>query len=197
MDGALARLRWRRRGAWLWPAFAAATGADAVIGHALPPAGDSQTLFGAALLGGALNLLAVLLCSRPLGALIRKRRRDLPAFVAKDYGGTLAIVFVAAVIVAAGLAHRATISSNARAMQDAIVRAQAWIGDHAPDQFRRDIAVVSTYTIEPGSAYRMCVLGHDDPRRTYCVVVRPRLPFARSVSFGGYEPNSVFAQGAW
>ena len=45
MDAAwLARMRWRRRGAWLWPTFAAALVADALIGHALPPAGESQTL---------------------------------------------------------------------------------------------------------------------------------------------------------
>jgi hypothetical protein len=196
MDGALARLRWRRRGAWLWPAFAAATGADAVIGHALPPAGESQTLFGAALLGCALNLLAVLLGSRPLGAVLRRAKPALPTFVAKDYGGTVAIAGVAAVILAAGLVHRSTVTSDARIMQDAIVRAQAWIGDHAPDEFRRNIAIVSTYTIEPGGAYRMCVVGRED-RRSYCVVVRPKLPFARSVGFAGYEPNSVFAQGAW
>ena len=47
MDGAwVARARWRRRGAWLWPAFAAFTIADAVIGHELPPAGDAETIVG-------------------------------------------------------------------------------------------------------------------------------------------------------
>jgi hypothetical protein len=196
MDGALARLRWRLRGAWLWPAFVAATAADAVIGHELPPAGETQRLFGAALLACALNLLAVLLCSRPLGALIRRRKKHLPTLVARNYGGTVAITGVGIAILAAGLAHRTTVNANARSLDDAITRAQAFIGDRAPSEFRRNIALVSTYTIEPRHAYRMCVAS-DDHRRTYCVVVRPDLPFAQSVTFAGYEPNSVFAQGAW
>src|SRR5947209_3722677 len=40
------RLRWRRRGAWLWPAFVAATVVDAVIGHVLPAGGDAESLAG-------------------------------------------------------------------------------------------------------------------------------------------------------
>jgi hypothetical protein len=31
--------------------------------------------------------------------------------------------------------------------------------------------------------------------RTYCVIVNTRAPFARSVTFDGYEPNSVFSEG--
>ena len=32
-------------------------------------------------------------------------------------------------------------------------------------------------------------------KRTYCVIVNDKLPFARSVSFGGYEPNEVMSAG--
>ena len=31
--------------------------------------------------------------------------------------------------------------------------------------------------------------------RTDCVIVKPQLPLAESVVFGGYEPNAVLAQG--
>jgi hypothetical protein len=196
MDGALARLRWRRRGAWMWPAFVVATAADAVIGHLLPPAGASQTLFGAALLACAFNLLAVLLCSRPLGVAIRRWKPELPKFVAKDYGGTVMLVIVSVALIAVGLAHRSTLDSNQRMLNDAIARAQAFIGDRAPDPFRRNLSVVDTYTIETGHAYRICVMS-GDRRRSYCVIVRPDLPLTRSVRFAGYEPNSVFAQGFW
>jgi hypothetical protein len=196
MDGALSRLRWRRRGAWLWPAFVVAIAADAVIGHALPPAGESQTPFGAALLGCLFNLLAVLFLSRPIGALIRRRRPELPRFVAKNYGGTTAVAAVSVVLVAAGLAHRSTLTSNERMLKDAVARAQAFIGARAPDQFRRNLSLVDSYTIETGKAYRVCVASSDHTR-TYCVIVRPGLPLAQSVRFAGYEPNSVFAQGAW
>jgi hypothetical protein len=180
----------------MWPAFVALTVADGVIGHLLPPAGDSQTVFGSILIGGALNLLAVLFLSRPLGALLRRRRPDLPAIVARDYAGTTGLAAVTAVILAVGLGHRSTVVDNDRAMADAITRAQAYIGDRAPAEFRRNLASISAYPIQPGSVYRVCVRS-SDRTRTYCVVVKRALPFGRSVSFSGYEPNDVLAQGAW
>lgn len=195
MDGVwLARMRWRRRGAWLWPTFMAMTLVDAVIGHLLPPAGQTQTLFAAALLGLLANLVAVVLLSRPLGVLLRKLRPDFPVVVARNYAGTAAILFVSAALLVAGLLHRPTIVSERQAMDDAIVRAQAYIGDRAPAEFRRNVALTNTYAIQPGAIYRVCVPSVDG-RRTYCVVVKTQLPFERSVSFSGYEPNSMFALG--
>lgn len=196
MEGAwLARVRWRRRGAWMWPTFLATIAVDAVIGHFLPPAGTSQTALGAALLGTFLNLFAVILASWPAGWVIRRRRADLPAAIARDYGGTAAFIAISAALLTAGLIHRQTINHNERAKRDAIVRAQAWIGARAPDEFRRNLSVVDTYAIEPGHMYRICV---PDAHwvRTFCVIVDSRLPFDRSVRFAGYEPNRSFAAGA-
>lgn len=192
----LVRLRWRRRGAWMWPAFVALTVADAVAGHLLPPAGDSQTVFAASLIGGGLNLLAVLFLSRPMGALLRRFRPDLPSIVARDYAGTAGLAAVTAVIVAVGVAHRSTVDSNQRAMADAIARAQAYIGDRAPSEFRSNLGAVNAYPIQAGSIYRVCVRS-TDRTRTYCVVVKRTLPIDRSVSFAGYEPNAILSQGAW
>ena len=56
-------------------------------------------------------------------------------------------------------------------MQDAIKRAQAYIGDRAPAEFRRNLAYVDTFAIQPGSIYRTCVPS-DYRRRTYCVIVK-------------------------
>lgn len=195
MDGAsLHRLRWRLRGAWLWPAFVALTIADAVVGHMLPPAGDGQSVVSAALVALVLNLIAVILLSRPLGAVLRRTRGDLPGIVARDYAGTTVIVVIALALLTAGLLHRSTLQAQRRTMYDAIERAQAYIGDRAPAQFRRNLELVDTFVIQQGSIYRTCVPS-DDRKRTYCVIVNDKLPFARSVSFGGYEPNEVMSAG--
>jgi hypothetical protein len=202
MDGArlshtrarLVRLRWRRAGAWLWPAFVLLTVADAVIGHQLPPAGATETLAGAALLALFANLLGVLLLSRPLGWALRRRRRDLPTVVARDYGGTLVVLAVTASILAAGLIHAPAIKASQRAMQDAIARAQAWIGARAPDEFRRNLEFVSLLEIQAGAIYRACVPSPDGAR-DYCVIINRNLPLERSVTFAGYEPNSVLGAG--
>jgi hypothetical protein len=196
MDGAwLHRIRWRRRGAWLWPAFAALTIAEAFVLHALPMEGDGQSVFGAGLIALVLNLIAVILLSRPLGMLLRRRRPDLPATVARDYGGTTAVLAVTAALLGLGLAHRSAITSEQQTMRDAVVRAQAYIGDRAPDEFRRNVNVVNAVAIQTGSIYRVCVPGAH-AIRTYCVIVDTELPFGRSVRFAGYEPNSSVAAGA-
>jgi len=196
MEGAwLVRLRWRRRGAWLWPAFAALTIIDALIGRALPPSGDTQSLVGAGLVACFLNLLGIVLLARPIGAILRRRRRDLPRIVARDYGGTAAIVTIAAALLVAGLINHSTVIEHRQAKREAIVRAQAWIGDHAPAEFRSHMALVDTLPIEPASIYRICMPSSQGGTRTYCVVVRTTMPFAQSVRPDGYEPNSVFAAG--
>jgi hypothetical protein len=195
MDGAsLHRLRWRLRGAWLWPAFVALTIADAVVGHMLPPAGDGQSVVSAALVALVLNLIAVILLSRPLGAVLKRARGDLPSIVARDYAGTTVVVVIALALLTAGLLHRSTLQAQRSTMYDAIKRAQAYIGDRAPAQFRRNLELVDTFVIQQGSIYRTCVPS-DDRKRTYCVIVNDKLPFARSVSFGGYEPNEVMSAG--
>jgi hypothetical protein len=195
MEGAwLTRVRWRWRGAWLWPTFAALTVADGVIGHELPPIGDTQTFVAAVLLGCALNLIGVILLRRPLGALLRRVRGDLPGQVAGDYAGTGVVVMVTVILLVWGLANRSSIIADRNALRDAVARAQAWIGGEAPAEFRRNVAQISTVTIEAGRVYRSCVPSVNG-RRTFCVIVRRALPTASSVRFDGYEPNSAFSQG--
>lgn len=188
------RLRWRRRGAWLWPTFVAAIIADAAIAHAFPPAGDSESFTGAAVVALVLNLIAVSLLSRPIGLVLKRKRKDLPAVVARDYAGTGVVLVLSAVLLTAGLVHHSTVTADQSAQRDAVARAQAWIGDRAPDRFRRDVEYVSTFAIQPGRIYRECVPSATGAQ-TYCVVVDESQPFARSVHFSGYEPNSLFGEG--
>lgn len=175
--------------------FSAMTAIEAVIGNALPPSGETETLPAALLAALFFNLIAVVLLGRPLGWLIRRLRRDLPAIVARDYGGTLLLGCVGAALLAAGVLHHPTVLSHRDAMSDAIVRAQAFIGDRAPAEFRVNVRFESTVSIEPGSMYRTCVPSVNR-RRTYCVIVRVNLPLRRSVVPAGYEPNSsLFPRG--
>jgi hypothetical protein len=166
---------------------------DGVLLHALPVVGQSQTMIGGIVAGLVLNLLGVLFLSRPLGAVLRRRRRDMPVGVARNYAGTGAVLLVSVLCLLAGLAHRPTIQAERRMLQDAVVRAVAFIGTRAPPAFRENLMHTDTYTIQDG-VYRTCAPNRTDTH-TYCVIVRPRLPAATSVVFGGYEPNSVFSEG--
>lgn len=188
------RLRWRRAGAWLWPVFVGAIVLDAVIGSALPPTGDGQTILAAAVAALLLNLIAVIVIGWPVALIWRRFRPDMPMIVARDYAGTTIVAAITVTILAVGLLHHSAVVTDRHALQDAIVRAQAFIGDRAPAEFRRNLQWISTFVIQPGSIYRACVPSVDG-RRTYCVIVDTTAPFARSVRFGGYEPNSAFSTG--
>ena len=87
----------------LWPAFVAMTVVDGLVGHARPASGDSESVAAGAIAGLLLNLLAVLLLSRPLGALLRRFRADLPSVVARNYAGTSVVFAVTVLLLAAGL----------------------------------------------------------------------------------------------
>ncbi|MGZ4177343.1 MAG: hypothetical protein ACXVUX_14095 [Solirubrobacteraceae bacterium] len=195
MDSAwIARARWRWRGALLWPTFVATALLDGVIAATRPFVGDRQSVAGGVLAGLILNLLAVLFFSRGLGRLLRRRRGDMPVGVARNYGGTLAVGLVSVALLAIGLARHRGIVANQHALRDAVVRAAAYIGDHAPATFRANARHTDTFTIEAGTIYRTCVPSQNG-RRSYCVIVKPRLPLASSVVFDGYEPNWLFAEG--
>jgi hypothetical protein len=192
MEGARwARWRWRMRGAWLWPSFVVLTVADALVGHSLPPAASSESVFAAGLIAWFAMLIAIVLLSAPLGLAIRRLRRDMPRVVARNYGGTLAILLVSAGLLAAGLVHHRTIESDRAARSRALVAARAYIEAHAGAPYASDLRDANTRAIEPGSIYRTCVLGFG-VRRYYCVVVNTA---RETVRFDGHEPNSVMFLG--
>ncbi len=190
----LTRLRWRMRGAWLWPTFLVLMALDALAGHALPPVGDSQSLASAWLVGLWAMLIGIVALSGGAAVLIRRRRPDMPKVVARNYGGTLVIVAVSCVLLAAGLIHHPSVLSDRHALGGAASRSRSWIATHAPAAFRHDLQTVSVYTIQPGSVYRSCVF--DLSGSAYCVVVNLAALRARSVIFDGHEPNAILSAGA-
>jgi hypothetical protein len=164
-----ARLRWRMRGAWLWPSFAIAVFGDAVLMHELPLSGDSMGLLPALLEAGFLNLVVVAVGARLGGRALRHRRPELPRVVADDYAGTALIVVVAGALLAAGLAHRPTVL-EARRDFDAMSRAvRAYVAEHAPLAYRVNIDRADTWKQAPDT-YRTCVPG-PDPARALCLYV--------------------------
>ena len=174
--------------------FALAIIADGVIARVRPFVGDSQS-FGAGILAGMiLNLLGVLLLSRPAGALVRRVRPDMPAQVARNYGGTLVVLMFSTGLLAIGTIHHADVLSDQRLLDDVIVRAEAYIGDRAPAEFRVNAAHTDTFVIQAGVLYRTCVPSRYRSRY-YCVIVKPRMPLTQSVVPAGSEPNATFAEG--
>jgi len=195
MDAAwIARTRWRWRGAWMWPAFVVMAIADGWIGRALPISPPSQSVISGVIVGLVLNLICIVVLSAPIGALLRRVRRDLPVAIARNYAGVLCVLLVTAGFVGIGLAKRSTITHDSTTMHDAVVRAAAYIGDHAPAAFAARADHLDALVIQEGSIYRVCV-DNAAETRYYCVVVREGLPLDRSVTPAGSEPNASLARG--
>src|SRR3954449_306409 len=92
------RLRWRLRGAWQWPAFGALTVIDAALVAWLPWTGEGADAIGAFLFAGFVNLVAIAVFAPFVGMALRRRRRDLPFMIARDYAATGLLLCIAAAL---------------------------------------------------------------------------------------------------
>jgi hypothetical protein len=164
----LTRLRWRLRGAWLWPAFFGLTLVDAVLLGQLPVAGDEGTeLVPALLLAGVANLVAVALLAPVIGVRLRRRRPDLPPGVAADYAGSALVVAVSVLLLAGGLIHRPTVTGARQDMIAQQTTARQYAAKFAPPEFKPNAGYSDTLKLED-DLFRTCVPG-DDPKRWFCM----------------------------
>jgi hypothetical protein len=165
----LRRLRWKLRGAQLWPAFVVVTVLEMFLLHWLPLAGERTGLVGALLLAGCLNSIAVALVGGLGGVALRRRRPDLPKIVADNYAGTAALGAVAIAFVAVGLAHRPQIADEHAEFARQQVAAQRWVKANGDDFARAHARFATTVRVD-ADLYRTCV-PERDPRRWLCLIV--------------------------
>ena len=165
----LTRLRWRLRGAWLWPAFALLTAAEGILLNALPVWGQGpHGLVPGILIAGFLNLAVVAAGGSLGGRVLRRRRPDLPRPIAADYAATALLALLAAGLVAAGVAHHGEVAAERAARSQQLVAVARYVDAQAPDYHAR-LARAETMRLE-ADVYRTCVPGRD-PKRWLCLFV--------------------------
>lgn len=185
------RLRWRMRGAWLWPSFAVLTLLDGVLLNRLPPYDDGPgTFVGAVLLAGFANLFAVAVVAPLAARRIRRRRPDLPKPIAENYAGSALVGAIAAGLLAGGLAHRPAVAAERADEAAAAVRTHEYVSHEAPAEYRTRLAEIDVMRLEP-DFYRSCVPGRD-PRRWLCMFVRTDRRPAGVVPDPDQVPNAAF-----
>jgi hypothetical protein len=163
------RLRWRRRGAWLWPAFLVLTVADAFLLGPLPISGRHTGFFPGLLLGMFFNLVAVALVAPFASMALRRRRADLPKVVADDRAGTALVVLVTGGLLAGGLAHRPVRLSEDRAFREQSDAVRAYVARNATAEYRAHIDEADTWR-QADDLYRTCVPG-DHGHLPLCLLV--------------------------
>ena len=182
------RLRWRLRGAWQWPAFVVLTIVDAFLVARLPFQGEGTDAIGAFLVAGFFNLLAVALLAPAFGWLLRRRRRDLPFMIARDYAGTALLLLITFGILAGGLTHRSAVLEE-RADQRAVFAAvHDYVVESAP-AFVAGLGTLDNLKLETDH-YRACVLGPE--RMPLCLIVNTDQSPAGVTRDPSREPNSLW-----
>jgi hypothetical protein len=164
------RLRWRMRGATLWPAFAVAVLVDGVLLDVLPVAGDEGPgLFAAVILAGFLNLIVVAVGAPLAGRWLRRRRPGMPKVVATDKAGTALLAVVALSLVILGVVHRPAVRDADADLAAQAAEARSFVLRRAPPEYRTNVERMDTWKQGP-QLYRTCVPGPDS-RRAFCVIV--------------------------
>jgi hypothetical protein len=184
------RLRWRLRGAWLWPAFVVLTVVDGVVLARLPFYGEGPGgVVPGVLLAGFLNLFVIAVVAPLAGRVLRRARPDLPRFIARDYAGTALLAAIAALLVAGGLLHRPAVVGEQEDERAMVASVHDYVLTQAPE-YRAGLAEIDAIRIVPDE-YRACVPG-DDPSRWLCLIVSTdQRPPGITVD-ADQAPNSVY-----
>jgi hypothetical protein len=190
----LRRLRWRLRGAWVWPAFVGFTALDAVLMHALPPAAEPFDPFFASLVALLGNLFLIGAVAPWLARRLEQRPRA-PGEVAPPYdvlvsrAATALLVLASVGLLAAGLANRPVVVSETEATEAAARAHARFVAAHGTAEERRNRDTAHTARLED-DYFRICV-ARDDRRLASCVFVQTDREPPRVTRDPDQRPNQV------
>jgi len=195
-----ARLRWRLRGASMWPTFVLLTLVDGVILHALPPVrlgftADGMTLpFGIIvaafgnlfLIGVAAPWLARRLAAReqPAAGVSDQTRREL----LQDRVGTALLAVGLAGVIAAGLGSREVVVSETAATEENANAVKRYVEESRNPELLRNLETANT--IKLGEGYFRTCIARDDRRSAFCLLVDTKRNPTRLRVDPSSEPNS-------
>ena len=181
-----ARLRWRLRGAWLWPAFVAFTLVDGLVLHFLPPVRLGFTREGMTLIFGVIvatfaNLILVAavapwlakrLAARPtvaaggsLAAVPDQVRRD----VVQDRVATALLAAGLVGVLAAGLGSREVVVADTNATERNARLVRDYVLHSGNPELIRNLETANTAKLSD-NYFRTC-LASDTRRRFFCFLV--------------------------
>jgi hypothetical protein len=185
------RLRWRMRGAWLWPCFALLTLVDGLLLDRLPPYEDGpETFVAGLLLAGFGNLFLIAVVAPLAGRRLRRRRRDLPKQIADNYAGTTLVVMAALGLTIAGLVHRPALQAERADAAVAAARTHDYVLAEAPGEYRARLGLMNVMRLKEDE-YRSCVPGSDD-RKWFCLFVNTEQRPAGVTKDPDLVPNAAY-----
>jgi hypothetical protein len=198
------RLRWRLRGAWMWPAFVALTVADGVVLHLLPPLRFGFSEIGLPLVAGILiatfsNLVLVGAVAPWLARRLVERRagdraRPVPPQAMREVmadrigTGLLALGFVG--VLASGVASIPLINGETDARNRAARALVTYVQARAPAEIRANNNQGAVETERLADGYFRSCIPFRDRRRWWCVFIDTNRHPTRVVKDPSAEPIS-------
>jgi hypothetical protein len=191
-------MRWRLRGAWMWPSFVAITLLDGLLLHLLPPIGTGVDLIPAILLATFGNLVLVGAVAPWLARRLWRRRPaaepGAPARaqreVLTDRVGTGLLLASVLGVVAAGLAARPVVVSETEDTQRNAEAFRSFVLAQRSPELNRNLETANTIRLDEGY-FRTCI-ARDDRERYFCAFIDTSSDPPRVRRDGSAEPNSVF-----
>ena len=172
------RLRWRLRGAWMWPAYAVLTVLDAVILHKLPPVSDGFDFIPALIVSSFANLFLMAAVAPWLGRRLAARERAaggngvplaVRVEVMKDRSAAVLLAVATLGLIAAGLAARPLVIAETEDRERQVELLQDYVHAEAPPEIRANADIANTIKLEDG-LFRSCI-NYNDRTRVWCVFI--------------------------
>ena len=191
-----ARLRWRLRGATMWPAFIALTLLDGVLLHLLPPVRTGVDLIPGILIATFANLILIGAVAPLLARRISASRPGPPApqqaarEVLVDRIGTGLLAAGVLGVLAAGLAARPVVVSETEETEQNAQAVRAHVLRSGDQELLRNLETANTIRLAEGY-FRTCI-ARDDRRRHYCLFVNTAESPAGITRDPSEEPNSAY-----
>lgn len=190
------RLKWRLRGAWMWPTFAILTIVEGVLLHEIPPTGfripdvvigSILALFANIFLVG---VIAPWLARRLIARDRQGGRERFPPEIYLDRVATALLALGTVGVVAAGLANIRVSTAETDALKEAGDRAEAFVNAHADPEVKQRLNGANSARLGD-DFFRVCV-PRIDARRQYCLFVDTRRDSVRRDP--STLPNEQFAR---
>jgi hypothetical protein len=190
-----ARMRWRLRGAWMWPSFVAITLLDGILLHELPPVRTGIDLIPGILLATFGNLILIGAVGPWLARRLWKRRPaaepGAPAQaqleVLSDRIGTGLLVASVLGVLAAGLAARPVVVSETEDTERAALALMHHVERSGNEELIRNLDTAQTARL--GEDYFRTCVRRDDPQRYFCFFIDTNRERVRIVRDPSALPN--------
>jgi hypothetical protein len=172
------RLRWRLRGALMWPVFAVLTIGDGLLLHFLPPNRSGVRIIPGLIIASFANLfligvvapfIARRLATRERHAHRAEGREPVPPEVLLDRSASILLIVATIGLAAAGLGNRPVIVSETRATEENANLVESYVNAHGTAEVKANLQTANSRKLANGY-FRTCI-NLNDRSKAFCMFV--------------------------